>query len=926
MLDKTAVLKEAQKHLAKGAIDKAISELEKLVNESPDGNTFNTIGDLYLKKGTQKTATDYYRKAANFFWHEGFSQKAQALYKKVLNINPADTDALYSFGELSEEKGLVTDAIKYYLATADLLSKEGKKDRLIAIYEKILSLSPANILLRIKVADIFIREGLNSDAAREYLHIARIHEETGDHAKSKEFFQKAIGVHPRSKDAVLGLTHLYEKTGEFEQAAAQLKDATVLFPDDTDILFRCADLSLKIDDTGYARQCLMRIVEGNQQNVKARRMLGDLYLKAGATEKAWEQYLPVLHDILTEKNFEDAISLLETFKPLDPVEAGKRLISLFRQLEEKDRACDELVSLGDYYASHDMDEDAHSYYREALEINPEHSAARLRIASSPPEPVPSGESGPAGPVGIEIPDLVLESEEPDLSMRSVPEEITPETFGIPAGGMTEGPAAGITHGEKPFDEILTEVDIFCRYGLVLEAQKLLDGLKTRFPENIDVHLRLKALYMDTHEKELAVTECLILSELYRLNGDDVSFEQMLIEAHGIDPEDPRLAERGLARFVEPAPSAAPAAGGFGEAVSGSEPTIEDYEEEIAEADFYARQGLTTEAVKILEKLQTLFPENKNVIERLHALGHTPSLSDIEEMTGSIELSDTFDISEPSETPGEFKIAEMSGPDEGFQVTGEIEQPESSGLQGGTGMFEELELDENIPLDIEAVPKGAEELPQKAASEETAVSGGLPADAPEESTESAFEDFSFSETDLVEAQEMPEPSLDSDVLEIFQEFKKGLEKELGDDDAETHYNLGIAYKEMGLVDDAIKEFQTSKGDPKRFLQSSTMLGVCYMEKGLHTLAIDVLTKALESLKDKDESYWALSYELAEAYEKNQDLKEAVELYTSIYGWNAKFRDISDKMSLLPSQAPKAAENGRTKDTEKPKERKDRVSYL
>ena len=113
----------------------------------------------------------------------------------------------------------------------------------------------------------------------------------------------------------------------------------------------------------------------------------------------------------------------------------------------------------------------------------------------------------------------------------------------------------------------------------------------------------------------------------------------------------------------------------------------------------------------------------------------------------------------------------------------------------------------------------------------------------------YEDFSIDEQEIVEAQEMPEAKLDNDVLEIFQEFKKGLESELEDEDSETHYNLGIAYKEMGLVDDAIKEFQTSGKDKKRFLQSSSMLGVCYMEKGLYSLAIDVLNKTLDSIKEK-----------------------------------------------------------------------------
>ena len=159
MSDKTAIIREAQKFLARGQIDKAIAEWEKLIKESPDANTYNTIGDLYLKKGDKTPAIDSFHKAARFFRDEGFSLKALALYKKILNIDTSNTSALYALGELSEEKGLTTDAIKYYLASADILSKEGKKDELLKAYDKILRLSPSNIPLRNKVAEIFKKKG-----------------------------------------------------------------------------------------------------------------------------------------------------------------------------------------------------------------------------------------------------------------------------------------------------------------------------------------------------------------------------------------------------------------------------------------------------------------------------------------------------------------------------------------------------------------------------------------------------------------------------------------------------------------------------------------------------------------------------------------------------------------------------------------------
>ena len=200
MADKTTYIREAQKFLAKGQIDKAIAEWEKLVKEYPDGNNYNSIGDLFLKKGDKKNAVESFHKAANIYRQEGFALKALALFKKVLNINPADSAALYALGELSEEKELITDAIKYYLATADSLSKEGKKNELFDIYGKILSLSPSNIPLRLKVAEILFKEGLRSDAAKEYLSVAGIYSEKGVIQKAKEYYQKSFDMQPMNRD------------------------------------------------------------------------------------------------------------------------------------------------------------------------------------------------------------------------------------------------------------------------------------------------------------------------------------------------------------------------------------------------------------------------------------------------------------------------------------------------------------------------------------------------------------------------------------------------------------------------------------------------------------------------------------------------------------------------------------------------------
>jgi tetratricopeptide (TPR) repeat protein len=850
MADKTATMKEAQKFLARGQLDKAIAEWEKLIRESPDGNTYNIIGDLYLKKGDKKNAIDSFHNAAGYFRQEGFSLKALALYKKVLNISQADASALYALGELSEEKGLATDATRYYLAAADSLSKEGKKDRLLDVYQKILSLSPSNISLRNKVAEIFLKEGLKSDAVKEYLHIAKTCEEKGDIPKAREYYEKVAEIQPLNRDVSIGISQLYQKSGDMGGAVAALKEAAGLFPDDTDILFRYAELSLAGEDYETAERSLRKIREIEPGNMAAKRLLGELHLKRGPKERAWEEYLPVIDEMILQGNYEEPVRLLELFRDVDPLETAKRLASLHRLKGELGSLAAELGALGDALKERGEKDDALRSYREAIEVNP---------------------------ADVRIRELIEELQ------RKPEREIEPETA-MEAETGEEEVIVSAADGEKTEEEILTEADIFSRYGLLNEAIKILEGLKLGNPQNTDIHIRLKTLYIDTSDKESAVTECLILNELFKRKGDPEMAEKMLREAVEIDPGDPRLAERGVTPQVETASfiehtSYAADSPQFGQAGI-AEPEIEDYEEEVAEADFYVRQGLIQEAAKILERLHALFPENTEVAERLTSLGHLSAVEEVPEMHSPLDTGATQQEELAGETAGMTEeILEMPAP--------EIEIPQ-------------------------------EHRPQVPPAEESRQEEQRPGEQPQE--EAGFEEFSFSEQDLVDAQEMPEPELDNDVLEIFQEFKKGLEKELGEEDSETHYNLGIAYKEMGLVDDAIKAFQTSRNDPKRFVQSSTMLAVCYMEKGMYSLVIDVLSKVLEQIGDKDESYRAVQYDLAEAYEKNGNPGEAIRLYTEVFGWNANFRSVAEKVSRLGGQTGKSGE------TEKPKTKKDRVSYL
>ena len=81
-------------------------------------------------------------------------------------------------------------------------------------------------------------------------------------------------------------------------------------------------------------------------------------------------------------------------------------------------------------------------------------------------------------------------------------------------------------------------------------------------------------------------------------------------------------------------------------------------------------------------------------------------------------------------------------------------------------------------------------------------------------------------------------------EIFSQFKKGIEETLGDEEYETHYNLGIAYKDMGLYDDAIREFESGTMDPALAQDSFSLMAMCYVEKKEYGAAIKAIEQALE----------------------------------------------------------------------------------
>jgi len=143
----------------------------------------------------------------------------------------------------------------------------------------------------------------------------------------------------------------------------------------------------------------------------------------------------------------------------------------------------------------------------------------------------------------------------------------------------------------------------------------------------------------------------------------------------------------------------------------------------------------------------------------------------------------------------------------------------------------------------------------------------------------------------------EKSINEELDSIFSEFQKDAQEQIDDIDFETHYNLGIAYKEMGLVNEAMIEFKQAMKGPDRFIDASNMLSACYRESGNDREAIGILEAALsDSQCDETQARW-LRYDLASLYEKESRTEEALSLFNEVARSDRNFKDVIQRIESL-----------------------------
>jgi len=1004
-VDRNTIIKEAQKFTSKGQFDKAIAEWRKLVKESPnDATLFNTIGDLCLKKNSKDEAVVAYRRAADLLAEDGFTSKAIALYKKVLNIDITQLEVHLALGDMNAEKGLTGNALENYKYVADHYKKQNNIIKALGIYQKMADLSPTNVAFRMKLADMYLKEGMQKEGVKAYLDAADQHVAKEAFQDARQMFEKVLAVEPNNKAVYHKAGIVYFKEGKFVEACKALKPAFENDPENQDLIALYLEALTKAGRADDAGDVYKKLLALDPSRLDIREKLYRTYLSKKDYDKALKHAVALAEHKADTVDFAGAAEILKDFIAVthDPMAGASALAELFSRLGRASDGARELVQAADALIARGSTEDAREVLSKAAILAPDLYEVKEKLTELSGTPAAAKE--PVTPPAQEF-----TSEEPAGVIEELPEEAV-----MAPPPVKEAPLEEEDHS---IVEALTEVEVLIKYGLGAKAIEQLEGVVRIYPENTKLRVKLLDLYRDQKNTMKAVVQALMLAEIYEKQGRQQEKTSVLQAALQLAPgnvqimaklgmaeaEEPEVVETieepeaietiteipdlsvpdleletppesgfeeleipvtGLdeeALSFEPPPAVGPAGAKkprrapaeeeeaeevslgdevlFEEQEEAAQPPVEeriaetDTAELWAEAEFYYQQGLFDEARKHYERILELKPGDRRAMDRVVEITREKEeyqefsrLADAVEGLESIvgagpgATEDTVtstdvdsvkslmqEITEmrkgKKDAPAKKKPVKAPAPaedefEESFaDIARDIKSAEppvaAPGRKapkpaGDASEFEESFADVARELKGTAAPRVAAPSP-----DEQEVS-----DAPSEFFDLAAE--LRDELSSAPAQRTSATAHDQSLDEIFEEFKKGVEDHEKKEDEDTHYNLGVAYREMGLLDDAISEFNmTNEGEPK-FIQSRYMLGLCYMEKGDYETAITEIQNALGysySFGEASEDRTGMHYDLGLAFQGVGNNPSSLEEFQKVFAIDPSYRDVATKVQEL-----------------------------
>ncbi len=247
-INRDKVSASAIKHLQSGKFDRAIGELQKLVEDDPkDVRTLLKLGDTYVKVGQRDSAISSYQAVADVYSEQGFYLKAVAVFKQMLRVDGNLPDVHMQLAEMYQQLGLHSDCMQHFQQVAVYHERQGDLGKTLDVLKRMVDLDPDNLPSRIKLAELFAQQGHNDKAIEEFRSAADYLKGQERHDDFIRVAERLVYFDPSAIDVTRELATLYLRRGDAKLALGKLQTCFKADPRNLETLTLIAEAFLAMD-------------------------------------------------------------------------------------------------------------------------------------------------------------------------------------------------------------------------------------------------------------------------------------------------------------------------------------------------------------------------------------------------------------------------------------------------------------------------------------------------------------------------------------------------------------------------------------------------------------------------------------------------------------------------------------------------------
>lgn len=760
------------------------------------------------------------------------------------------------------------------LESAQKNLEKGQLQKAIKDYQKVVQADPRDVRIRQKLADLLCRARMNEEALNEYEAVAKYYAENGFYLKAIAVYKQIQKIDPAQVKIYHRLAELNEKQGLVGNAMAEYKSLVSYYEQQAMM--------------PEAINVLQKMKELGPDNLNIRVKIAESYAASHLVDKAQAEFIEILSLLEQKEDFAKVVKLYELFLPKLPSSLELNLGHALAWIRKGDIA---------------------------------HGTALLQLEQSlhPDEPAVLRALARAHKTAG---DFVRQKKVLQALLARQPEDLEAVQQYAQACLDTADSSAALDILEQHRDRFLQEKKIAPLKDFYEKLQTLLPGDSRAYTT---------------------------LATLYELSGEGDKLFQLLASSSDepVVPDEPRAVA---------APAEEEILGGSLLEVAGADLELDQLPRFETNPELEQTFGAEEIPLEFLEQSPQGAPAPTSDPPKPSVVGGLGSA----ELELDLDLDLDFDFGDSLHDPLAHQLEDSGDSGADLETVGELGL-ELPAIAAGTDApasssfaVPEQNLDQLLELELEPFAEGEKggqaDVPVELEEAEFYLQQGLWREAehlclnllenepgsvrakalleearrqkPASTAGGDFYDLA-GEISREEEQAKAVPSkggrfrVDGVVTE-----GRGVEAQIDENDVESHYNLGIAYKEMGLFEDAVTEFDYAMRHPSRRLDCLTLKGICQVDLGRFEAAETTFRAGLVDRKLSADAQMSLCYELGLLLESRGRLEEALEAYQQVADLDLFYRSIGDKLQNLKNRL--GISNGT--DASGAKGNKDRVSYV